>query len=145
MNLHGKCLIAGALTLAPLMDARGQVGGPCAYDSYPGACTIATVSKTEASISQKSIAGGPGYEGFDVAFSYAGEAPQDNPLVRQALSRRRDLLLANGWRPGPRFLEKYAIAPGKVFGCALDVIKSGSCTPTLFRFPAIDQADYFER
>lgn len=139
-------LIAGALvfTSAPLMPAKGQIGGGCAYESYTGTCTITAVSKTKASASQKTIAGGPGYAGFDVKFKYVGEAPNDNVLVRQALGRQHDLRLANSWYPGPRFLAKYAIAPGKAFGCALKVIRTGSCTPTVFQFSAIDQTDYFE-
>lgn len=145
--LRSTILIVGAVvfTFAPPMNAKGQVGGGCAYDSYPGTCRIGAVSKTKASISQKTIAGGPGYEGFDVKFSYAGEAPGDNVLVRQAIGRQHDLRLANSWYPGPRFLAKYAIARGKSFECALKVIRSGSCTPTVFQFSAIDQTDYFER
>lgn len=143
---RSAALLAGAVALsfAP-PTAKGQVGGPCAYDSYPGACTIAGIAKTPASIAQKTLGGGPGYEGFSVAFTYAGEAPRANALARQALDRPHEFLLANGWRPGPRFLEKYAIAKGKTFDCELKVIRTGSCTPTLFEFPAIDQTDYFER
>jgi hypothetical protein len=139
-------LMAAAIvfTSAPVMTAKGQIGGGCAYESYPGTCTITAVSKTKASINQKNLAGGAGYEGFDVKFKYAGEAPNDNVLVRQALSRQHDLRLANSWYPGPRFLAKYAIAPGKAFGCALKVIRTGSCTPTVFQFSGIDQTDYFE-
>ncbi len=131
-------------TSTPLMTAKGQIGGGCAYESFPGTCTITAVSKTPVSISQQTIAGGPVYAGFDVKFKYAGEAPNDNALVRQALGRQHDLRLANSWYPGPRFLAKYAIAPGKAFGCALKVIRTGSCTPTVFQFSAIDQTDYFE-
>ncbi|QBR71016.1 hypothetical protein CU048_06675 [Beijerinckiaceae bacterium] len=134
-----------AAVSAPLIDARGQVGGGCIYDSYPGTCTTVAVSKTKASIGQKTMAGGPGYEGLDVKFSYAGEAPSDKALVRQALGMQHDLRLANSWYPGPRFLAKYEIAPGKKFGCALKVIRTGSCTPTVFQFSTIDLTDYSER
>jgi hypothetical protein len=142
--IWSAAFLAGALApgLAPQMTANAQVGGPCAYDSYPGVCTIAAVAKN---IGQKEIAGGAGYEGFDVSFAYAGAAPRANPLARQALERRHDLRLANGWRPGPLFLKKYAIAEGKAFACDLKIIRAGTCAPTIFQFPAIDQTDYFER
>jgi len=134
----------GALILAPAA-AKAQTGSPCAYESYPGVCTIVSISKTTNSIAQKTLGGGPGYEGFSVAFTYAGAAPRANALVRQALDRPHELRVASGWYPGPRFLDKYAIAQGKAFACELKVIQTGACTPTLFHFPAIDQTDASER
>lgn len=145
-RIWSAAVMACAVALIfPGTTAKGQVGGPCAYDSYSGVCTIASISKTADSIAQKTLAGGPGYEGFSVAFTYAGAAPNANALVRQALDRPHDLRIASGWYPGPRFLEKYAIAQGKAFACELKVIRTGSCTPTVFHFSAIDQTDASER
>lgn len=57
---------------------------------------------------------------------------------------QHQLRLKNSWYPGPRFIKKYAIAPGKSFACTLRIITRGTCTPILFDLPKIDTADYSE-
>ena len=124
--------------------ARNKVGGACHYVEHPGACTIDSVEKTPDSIAQASLNGGPGYEGYAVAFTYAGAQAGDDALVRAALQGRHELRLMNSWYPGPRFLDRYGIAAGKSQACTLAVIAQGTCTPVTFDFPGIDRADYFE-
>ncbi len=147
------CVAAAiAIALAADSSARaepdtqkdGKIGGRCLYVEHPGTCTIDSVEKTPDSIAQASLNGGPGYEGLAVTFTYAGAQAGDDALVRQALAGRHELRLINSWYPGPRFLDRYGIAPGKSFACTLEVISQGTCTPVTFDFPGIDRADYFE-
>lgn len=135
---------AALLTWAWSTHAIGQIGGSCTYVSHPGTCSIVSVERTASSIRQKGVAGGPGYEGYDVKFTYAGEAPRSDPKVVELLGRTHSLRLLNSWYPGPRYLEKYGITRRKALACSLNVRQSGSCTPTTFSFPAVDLTDYFE-
>jgi hypothetical protein len=124
--------------------AGARIGGKCAYVEHPGTCTIDGVVKTQDSIAQASLNGGPGYEGLTVTFTYAGPNAGDDGLVRRALEGKHELRLMNSWYPGPRFLERYGIAAGKSFACTLNVISQGTCTPAVFDFQGVDRADYFE-
>lgn len=65
-------------------------------------------------------------------------------LVAGAVSRQHELLLASSWPPGPRFLEKYGIRQGAELACRLDVIETGTCTPSMIAFDGVDLTDYFE-
>ena len=121
-----------------------KVGGACRYVEHPGTCTIDSVGKTPDSTAQASLNGGPGYEGYAIAFTYAGAQAGDHALVRAALQGRHELRLMNSWYPGPRFLDRYGIAADKSLACTLAVIAQGTCTPVTFDFPGIDRADYFE-
>lgn len=124
--------------------ATPRIGGPCRYATYPGQCTITDVQRTSDSIRQKIIEGGPRYEGYRIAFRFAGAAPEDNRLVAQALAREHELRLANSWYPGARFVEKYGIRAARSFACTLKTIEAGPCPPILFDIPAVDRTDYFE-
>jgi hypothetical protein len=93
---------------------------------------------------QKTVGGGPGYEGYEIKFRFAGPTSADNALEKQALEREHELRLTNSWYPGPRFLEKYDISVGKRFACTLKVIQMGACSPVVFEFSAIDLTDYLE-
>jgi len=123
---------------------RPVIGGACTYGSHPGTCTITQVAKTAASAAQAKVEGGAGYEGREVKFAFTSAAPIASPEGQQAMREQHELRLKNAWYPGPRFLEKYAITPGKSFACALRVRTSGACTPVLFDFPAIDTGDTSE-
>ncbi len=118
-----------------------KIGGECTYVDYPGTCTITAVKQTEASQAQKTVSGGPGYAGYDVAYTYA-PAEGSDPGVAGA--GEHPLRLTNSWYPGEKYLSKYGIADGKSFACTLKVRKTGTCTPTVFEFPTIDLTDYFE-
>jgi hypothetical protein len=144
------CVAAAiAIALAADSSARaepdtqkdGKIGGRCLYVEHPGHRQRGEDTGLDA---QASLNGGPGYEGLAVTFTYAGAQAGDDALVRQALAGRHELRLINSWYPGPRFLDRYGIAPGKSFACTLEVISQGTCTPVTFDFPGIDRADYFE-
>jgi hypothetical protein len=135
---------AGAARAGPDAQRDGKLDARCTYVEHPGTCTIVSIEKTQDSIAQASLDGGPGYEGLAVTFTYAGAAANDDGLAHQALEGKHELRLTNSWYPGPRFLERYGIAAGKSFACTLHVISQGTCTPTVFDFQGIERADYFE-
>ena len=133
----------------PALDGesgRGaRVGGPCTYASYGGTARIIRIAKSDASRNQAGLAGGPGYEGYEIWFRFA---PEEGVTIgewpAQAIGQERLLTLQNGWYPGPRFLKKYELVEGGEYPCTLKVIEKGTCTPIIFDFPTIDTADYFE-
>ena len=131
-------------TPATGVEPKPSIGGQCQYESYAGTCTIIASTKTDASIRQSKISGGPGYEGYEVSFAFTSSSPIAAPEGQRAMRDRHVLRLTNSWYPGPRFLDKYAIAPGKSFACTLRVRTKGACAPILFDFTKIDAADMFE-
>lgn len=118
---------------------RRVVGGPCEYKAYPGKATIVSVQKPEG----PSQTGPSGSDAYEVRFSFTSQEAIEEDWV-QLEGKEHLLLLTNSSFPGPRFLEKYGIEPGKSFECNLKVITKGTCTPLLFDFPAIDLNDYSE-
>lgn len=118
---------------------RRVVGGPCEYKAYPGRATIVSVQKKE----RPAKAGAPLSAVYEVKFSFTphGEIKEGYGRVE---GKEYLLLLANSSYPGPGFLKKYGIKPGKFFECYLKVITRGTCTPVLFDFPTIDLTDYSE-
>jgi len=118
---------------------RRVVGGPCEYKVYPGTATILSVQKPEGPVQ----AGPSGAAGFEVRFSFTPKEAIEEDWVRLE-GKEHLLLLHNSSFPGPRFLEKYGIEPGKCFECNLKIITKGTCTPVLFEFPTIDLSDHAE-
>ena len=123
-------------------DPHTRVGGPCAYAAYPGKAVILAASPEPRDAATTRGPATP-YPGYTVTYSFIPDAPiTGEPLYRPG--EVRTLTLVNGMAPGPRFLQKYAIAPGRTFACQLRVIRQGTCTPVLYTFPTIDLTDYFE-
>jgi len=118
---------------------RRVVGGPCEYKAYPGRATIASVRKKE----RQAKAGAPLSTLYEVKYSFTPRDRIKEGWV-QVEGKEYVLLLANSSYPGPGFLKKYGIEPGKCFECYLKVITRGTCTPVLFDFPTIDLSDYSE-
>ena len=136
---------------APCMGADGglpaeklRVGGPCEYREYLGTATITRVEQTEASRRQAQNVGGAGYEGYEVWFRFEPASEIREEWARSAVGKEHLLSLMNSWYPGPRYLQKYGIKPGLKCQCVLKVITKGTCTPSIFDFPAIKRDDYFE-
>lgn len=135
-------VVAAIVSLAaPVGQAAAEerIGGPCTYTSHPGHCTITSIAKSAASKHQASVSGGPGYEGFEVKFSFKGDG-----AASPAAPGPYPLIVGSGTYPGPRYLEKYGIAFGKSFACSLEVRTQGACPPRLVKFRNIDQYDHFE-
>lgn len=123
-------------------NAPMLLGGPCAYDAYPGKAVILAVSPEPRDADTTRGPATP-YPGYAVTYRFTPDAPiTGQPLYRPG--EVRTLTLVNDMAPGPRFLQKYAIAPGRTFPCQLRVIRQGTCTPALYAFPTIDLSDYFE-
>lgn len=120
-------------------DNGQKVGGKCEYSKYHGKAAIVSIIPKPSS----SHSAGPLYEEFEVRFRFVAEED-----IKEAHGRIEGkeyvLTLANSWYPGPKFLKKYGIKVGKSFGCSLNVITKGACTPIMFDFPDIDLSDYFE-
>jgi len=129
---------------APPTSLGGLVGGACEYANYPGTATIVRVEKTAESLAQVKIAGGAGYEGYEVHFTFKSDQPLPEEWSRKALESEHSFQLANSWYVGPKYLAKYKIELGAQLPCTLRIITKGTCTPMLFAFDGIDQTDYFE-
>ena len=114
------------------------IGGPCSYDKIQGSCQITSVAKTDESIHQAQVSGGPGYEGNVIKYKFTPlDANQEYEKNKEYL-----LTLTNSWYPGDKFLDKYSIQEGKTFKCVMGRIVKGTCTPVVFEFPDINTSDY---
>ena len=126
-------------------STASRVGGPCAYADFPGTAVIVSVTPHLASAANAPAAGAQtAPPGYDVVFTFTPDAPIAGEQLYQP-GRSHTLTLVNGAAPGPKFLQKYGISPGKTFACRLRLIRKGTCTPVLFAFPGIDLTDYFEQ
>ena len=131
--------LGNAFALSP-----DRAGGPCTYESYPGQATITRIEKTEQSKDQAKTVGGPGYEGYEVLFSFMTNKEIKQAWAKEALKKEHLLDLRNSWYPGEQFLKKYGLVKGKVLKCTLKAITSGTCTPVVFEFDEVNTIDYFE-
>lgn len=123
---------------------ENRAGGPCTYESYPGHATITRVEKTEQSKDQAKAIGGPGYEGYEVSFSFVTDKVIKQAWAKEALQKEHLLELQNSWYPGEQYLKKYGLKKGKPLKCTLKAITSGTCTPVIFEFDEVNTIDYFE-
>lgn len=141
-----RCAFFSVLLLGLGVAAIAEpiVGGPCAYRDIPGSAHITSVETTATSSEQAHLNGGPGYAGLEVNFAFTPDAPITDANLKDWAAREHTLRLTNSWYPGPRYVAKYGLASGKSFPAVLKAITHGTCTPFLFAFPGIDQADYFE-
>lgn len=145
-NMASVTLLSLLFLFGSAALAQGLIGGGCSYDDYPGACEIVSILKTEDSIQQAEVEGGPGYEGYEVWFVFKPDEPMNlgADQEEEILDSQHLLQLCNSWYPGPEFLEKYGITEGAAFGCTLKLIATGTCSPIVFEFDDIDRCDYFE-
>ena len=88
--------------------------------------------------------GGPGYEGFEVWFTFASRRELKQEWARDALAREYPFQLAAGWHPGPQYLGKYKVRVGRRYPRTLKVITEGTCKPVVFEFTGLKRDDYFE-
>jgi hypothetical protein len=148
LNLTVLSLLIGGIICAE--EIGGVIGSACSYEKIQGEAKIISITKTEESVRQAMISGGPGYEGYVINFKFIPkEVQQQNSQVssdyRANIIEKEHLLqLTNSWYPGDKFLEKYKIETGKNFNCVMGLITKGSCSPVTFEFPDIDASDYFE-
>lgn len=103
-----------------------SVGGPCDYKYYEGTARII-------SINQRGDISGKEYE---MKFLFYPSQEIKEPFAQ--MEGREFLLLTKlGSYPTAAFIEKNGIEIGKVIPCILNVIVQGTCTPTIFEFPSL--------
>ena len=74
---------------------------------------------------------------MEVTFTFAPDRPiTGDPLYEPG--KIHHLTLTGGGAPGPRFVARYGLRPGKTLPCLLRTIRQGTCTPVLFHFPGLD-------
>ncbi|HBH87106.1 MAG TPA: hypothetical protein DDY17_05845 [Syntrophaceae bacterium] len=127
-----------------LVAFAGLAGGPCTYDGYPGQAKITRIEMTGQSKGQANVVGGPGYEGYEIWFSFVTDKEIKQDWAKEALKKEHLLKLSNSWYPGEKYLKKYGLEKGKLLRCTLKVITSGTCTPVIFEFDEVNTIDYFE-
>lgn len=120
------------------------VGGGCEYTSHKGIATIVRVEQTAASKAQATVAGGAGYAGYEVWFTFQTDSRFDQGWVTKALAKEHLLTMDNSWYVGEGFMEEYGIAPNARLACTVRVMTKGTCTPLIFAFDEVDTGDYFE-
>ena len=126
------------VTLNPAIKKNSQTvfGGPCEYSVYKGKARIVSINKRHVPNSSYRSS----LENYDVKFCFSPDVEiEDANVVVEGKQYR--MMLDNSRYPGPKFLIKYGIEVGKIFKCNMKVISSGTCTPILFQFPAIDYSN----
>ncbi len=117
--------------------------GPRKYVDYAGTATIVAIEKAPEDDPQGR---GAAEAGYVVRYAFKPKERVKEELGRAWLERHpwQEFLLASGWRPGPKFLEKYGIEQGKAMPATMHVIVKGTSTPVLFDLDGVDTTDYFE-
>ncbi len=110
------------------------VGGGCTYKENRGECTITEIVRRGYSIEEQD-------DGFLV--HYAFDPAEKNSETLGIAKKPYTLEFPSGTLPGPLFLETYGITIGSRHVCKVDVIQSGTCSPVVPRFDAIDTNDYY--
>lgn len=97
-------------------------GGPCAYKQYAGIALITSVNKRENS------------DSYEVKFEFY---PAQEITESFAHVDGREFLLFTKRHSFPqiKYLQENGVEVGKDFGCVLNAIIEGTCTPILFEFP----------
>lgn len=136
------CTLAVCLLPSPARAATpGKVGGPCRYDVFPGTATFVSIAPWQPATPTEGVP--TPYPPLTVTYRFTPDAPiVGEPLYRPDV--QHTLTLVNSMPPGPQFVAKYGITPGRVVPCELHIIRQGTCTPVVHVFPGIDRADYFE-
>jgi hypothetical protein len=140
-------LVAMSLTaMAQEADegAPAPLGGGCEYVEIPGTASIDSIEKTPVSAEQATTGGGPGYEGFEIRYTFTPSEPITDADIQAWAKQEHTLQLANSWYPGPRYVEKYGLTKGATLNAVLRVQTAGTCTPYVVDFPDLDLTDYFE-
>ena len=117
--------------------------GPRKYVDYPGTATIVSVEKAPDDDPQGR---GAAEAGYVVRYAFKPKGTVKEELGRAWLTRHpeQEFLLSSGWRPGPKYLEKYGIEKGKAMPATMHVIVMGTSTPVLFDLDGVDATDFFE-
>lgn len=128
-------IFMGAFSAFALCESS-SMGGACEYKQYNGDAKIVSITQKEKTHNES-------HETYEVKFAFTPDQKIQENFAR-AEGKKFVILLNNSNYPGPKFLEKYGIAVGKVIKCYMKVITGGTCTPVIFEFPTIRLDDYFE-
>jgi hypothetical protein len=129
------CCIFFAFALAACTGALGQaaqkqpvLGGPCAYESYPGAAEIMSVKELSPDEAT-------GVRRFEVDFVFRPEKRAEGKSFTSSPGRQFPFLLEDSRYPDEKDLAMYGLEPGAKVKGVMKVIVKGTCTPVLFDFP----------
>jgi hypothetical protein len=106
------------------------VGGPCTYKEYNGRGHITAIKQKNPN--------DPNDDSYEVRFQFHPNETISEPFAQ---FEGRELLLHTRQHKSPRreYLEKNGIEEGKDFDSILHVIVKGTCTPTIFEFPSLEE------
>lgn len=96
--------------LAAVAQDRIPEGGECEYKKYNCKIKITTIEKFLLSSS-------PDEPKYKVSFEVLPTKQLPKKIVYKTAGRKYIMLLNNMAYPGPLYLEKYHISPGKIFDC----------------------------
>ena len=117
--------------------------GKCGeYIDYVGTAEILTIEQPS---DPNKYSSPPCYDGYVVTYELSDNLSK---LCDKSMGYFNEnkwiLVLGSGYLPGPEYLKKYEIEPGKIFKCTLSLQKSGPCTPCVIDLDGVDRFDYFE-
>ncbi len=103
--------------------ADRKAGGPCEYKTYPGKAKITSIT-------------GRNHDEYEVKFVFTPDARIEESYLS---TEGKEFLLFtdNSQYPDKEYLKKNGIKADKIFSCNMKVIIKGTCTPVLFKFPAM--------
>lgn len=119
-------LLSMLVSCASASNQGSSPGGNCNYHTFPGSVVFTLVNTPSGTIE-----------------AHCKFTPNDPGVVSQYLihSNDADLILRyNNTLPTTEWLTANGISTGKTFDCNRKEIRSGTCTPVLFEFPAIPGA-----
>lgn len=142
-GMKKRFLVTIAITILGLTSACGppvqvgKVGEPCTYTKIPGTITIISVEPAPENENNCRDA-------VKVTFTFT---PTD-PTARERYAcpgwsdEGRVFTVGGGLNPNREWVKGKGIAAGTRHTATRNEIRSGTCTPVLFRFSSIDTDDY---
>ncbi len=123
-----------AFSVFPLVGAcvTTPVGGGCCYGETPGTATVTAIE-----VPPSTLYNCP-KDPVQVIFDFA---PTDASLT-SAYAKGRRVTVGSGANPNRAYIMAKGFSVGKVLPCVRQDIRSGSCSPTDYKFPGIDLSDY---
>ncbi len=116
------------------------VGGPCEYNEIIGTAVITSIVDAD-----------PGNYNCDndpveVIFNFTPDNPDagDGYRFPDTSDTNQTLTIGGGMNPPEEYMTIKGITAGSSHACIRKEITSGTCTPVIFEFSAIDLTDYAE-
>ncbi len=112
-------------SIAEADNASPDAGGECAYKKYEGRALITAITPRSY----------PNNDTYEVKFLFYSIQEVTEPFAKFG-GRELVMSTGKGGYPGQSYIRRNGIEAGKEFDCVLEVIVKGTCTPTIFEFPA---------